>query len=141
MILACNEAVTMLVIGNAELDRMRHVLVDALFDHPSLDSSALVTICEAAGLANLVRDLLNANNLFSFTRPQADAEVATRDLAMAIETLASRPELDAALAAATVRLQENTDEAGFAEQTRLLEARRAADQRLAALAEGDKDAV
>jgi DNA primase len=141
MILACNEAVTMLVIGNAELDRMRHVLVDALFDHPSLDSSALVTICEAAGLANLVRDLLNANNLFSFTRPQADAEVATRDLAMAIETLASRPELDAALAAATFRLQENTDEAGFAEQTRLLEARRAADQRLAALAEGDKDAV
>ncbi len=141
MILACNEAVTMLSIGNAELDRMRHVLVDALFDHPSLDSAALVTICEAAGFAIMARDLLNANNLFSFTRPQADAEVAQRDLAMAIEALASRPELDAALAAATARLQENWDEAGFAEQTRLLEARRAADQKLAALAEGDNHAV
>jgi hypothetical protein len=38
-------------------------------------------------------------------------------------------------------LQEVWDEAGFAEQTRLLEARRAADQRLAPLAEGDKDEV
>jgi DNA primase len=141
MILACSEAVTMLPFGDAELDRMRHILVDAAFDHPSLDSPALVTICESEGLAGLSRDLLNANNLFSFTRPQADTEIARRDLGMAIEALASRPELDSALAAATLRLQEVWDEAGFAEQTRLLEARRAADQRLAALAEGDKDEV
>jgi DNA primase len=141
MILACSEAVTTLPFGDGELGRMRDVLIDAAFDHPSLDSPALVTICDSAGLAKLSKDLLNANNLFSFTRPQAEAEIARRDLGMAIEALASRPELDAALAAATARLQEVWDEAGFAEQTRLLEARRAADQRLAALAEGDKDAV
>jgi DNA primase len=141
MILACSEAVTTLPFGDGELGRMRDVLIDAAFDHPSLDSPALVTICDSAGLAKLSKDLLNANNLFSFTRPQAEAEIARRDLGMAIVALASRPELDAALAAATARLQEVWDEAGFAEQTRLLEARRAADQRLAALAEGDKDAV
>lgn len=56
---------------------------------------------------------------------------------MAIETLAARPELDAALSDATAALAEDWDEAGFAEQTRLLEARRRADQRLAALAQGE----
>jgi DNA primase len=139
MIMACSEAVMHLPFGDPELDRMRHLLIDAAFDHPSLDSAELATICERQGLANLARDLLSANNLFSFTRPGADAEIARRDLGMAIEALASRPELDAALAAATARLQEVWDEAGFAEQTRLLEARRAADQRLAALAEGDNE--
>jgi DNA primase len=139
MIMVCSEAVMQLPFADPELDRMRHLLIDSAFDHPSLDSSALATICEAQGLAKLSRDLLNANNLFSFTRPGTDAEIARRDLAMAIEALASRPELDAALAAATARLQEDWNEAGFVEQTRLLEARRAADQRLAALAEGDND--
>ena len=141
MLLACSEAVAQLHFGDPELDQMRHILIDAAFDHPSLDSAALITICNEQGLAKLVSDLQSANNLFSFTRPQASSEVARRDLGMAIEALASRPELDAALAAATARLQEDWNEAGFAEQTRLLEARRAADQRLAALAEGDNDAV
>jgi DNA primase len=139
MIMVCSEAVMQLPFADPELDRMRHMLIDSAFDHPSLDSSALATICEAQGLAKLSRELLNANNLFSFTRPGTDAEIARRDLAMAIEAMASRPELDAALAAATARLQEDWNEAGFVEQTRLLEARRAADQRLAALAEGDND--
>jgi DNA primase len=141
MILACSEALMQLPFGDTELDKLRHILVDAAFDHPSLDSDALITICNSDGLARLGRELLNANNLFSFTRPNAEPEIARRDLGMAIEALAARPELDAALAAATARLQENWDEAGFVEQTRLLEARRDADQRLAALAEGDKDAV
>jgi DNA primase len=58
---------------------------------------------------------------------------------MAIEALAARPELDAALAAATARLAENWDETGFAEQMRLLEARREADAKLASLAERDEN--
>ena len=48
-----------------------------------------------------------------------------------------REAVDAALAAATARLAENWDETGFAEQMRLLEARREADARLASLAERD----
>jgi DNA primase len=91
-------------------------------------------------LGALANDLLDANALaFSFTRRQSDVEVARRDLGMAIEALASRPELDAALAAATARLAEHWDETGFAEQTRLLEARRAADRKLAALAQGGEE--
>jgi DNA primase len=60
-------------------------------------------------------------------------------LAMAIEALAARPHLDAALAAATERLARQWDEIGFAEQTRLLAARAEADNRLATLFAGDNE--
>jgi DNA primase len=137
MIMACGEAIALLTFGEEPLDRLRATIFDAAFDHQTLDSATLLPICDQEGLGELARGLLDANTLaFSFTRSDADAEVARRDLGMAIEALAARPELDAALAAATARLSADWDEAGFAEQTRLLEARRAADQRLAALAEG-----
>ncbi len=138
MILACTEAIAKLRFGNDELDHMREVILDAAFDHASLDSSTILPICEQSGVGELAKELLRADTLaFSFTKSGADAELSRRDLAMAIEALAARPELDAALTAATARLAEQGDETAFVEQMRLLEARRAADQRLAALAEGD----
>jgi DNA primase len=138
MILACGEALAALPIADTQLDQLRITLLDAAYDQPELDSSALIPICDSAGLGALVIELADANGLaFSFTRRQADAELARRDLGMAIEALAARPELDAALAAATARLTENWDETGFAEQTRLLGARREADQKLAALMQGE----
>jgi DNA primase len=138
MILACGEAIASLKFSDGELERLRTLLLEAAFDHPELDSDALIPICEQSGLGNNARGLLRADSLaFSFTKSGADAEVARRDLGMAVEALAARPELDAALAAATARLADQWDDAGFAEQTRLLEARRAADQKLAALAEGE----
>ncbi len=138
MILACGEAVAKLKISDEPLERLRETLLDAAFDDPALDSAAILPICAGEGLGGLAAELLKASMLaFSFTRAEADGEIARRDLAMAIEALAARPELDAALAVATARLADEGDDAAFAEQTRLLEARRAADQRLAALAEGD----
>jgi len=136
VILACAEALATLPIADRELDTLRNLLLDAAYDNPALDSAALITICEQRGFGALAAQLVDVNGLaFSFTRRQADAELARRDLGMAIEALAARPELDAALAAATARLAEHWDETGFAEQMRLLEARREADARLASLAE------
>jgi DNA primase len=138
MILACGEAIASLKFADRELEQLRTLLLEAAFDHPELDSAALIPICDQSGLGDNARGLLRADGLaFSFTKSDADADVARRDLGMAVEALAARPELDAALAAATARLADEWDDAGFAEQTRLLEARRAADQKLAALAEGD----
>jgi DNA primase len=132
------EALAGLPIADPALSRLRNVLLDAVFDTPALDSAGLIPICDSAGLAALVTELLNANTLaFSFTKAQADAALARRDLGMAIEALAARPELDAALSEATAALAMDWDETGFAEQTRLLEARRQADQKLAALAQGE----
>lgn len=137
MLLACADAVAALPIGDTELDALRGVLLEAAFDDPQLETAQILTICDAQSIGDTARSLGAGRGMaFSFTRGDADPEVARRDLAMAIEALAARPELDAALAAATARLQADWDEAGFAEQTRLLEARRAADARLATLAEG-----
>ena len=140
MILACGDALSMLVIDDRELDALRLILLDAAYDSEMLDSDTLLPICDSAGLGELAVSLMDANGLaFSFTRRQADAEIARRDLGMAIEALAARPALDAALAAATGRLAEQWDESGFAEQMRLVEALGDADRKLAALAHGEDE--
>lgn len=140
MILACAEALAALPIADTDLGNLRNIFLDAAYDHAALDSQLLITICEERGFGALAAQLVDANGLaFSFTRRQSDAELARRDLGMAIEALAARPELDAALEAATARLAENWDELGFAEQMRLQQARREADAKLASLAERASD--
>ena len=140
MILACSEALSALAIADKDLAALRHILLDAAYDHPELDSQTLIPICQERGSGPLVAQLIDAKGLaFSFTRRHSDAELARRDLGMAIEALAARPELDAALASATARLAENWDETGFNEQQRLQQARREADAKLAALAERSSD--
>lgn len=138
MILACGEAVASLSFGDQQLDQLRETLLDAAFESETLESSDILPICEAAGLGGLAAELLRASMLaFSFTKSEADADVARRDLALAVEALAARPELDAALSSATARLAHQGDEAAFAEQQRLQEARRAVNQTLADLQQRD----
>jgi DNA primase len=143
LITTCAEALSMLVIEDNELDRLRSVLLEAAYAAPAgpgVESGGIDTIFAQAGLSALVESLRRANGLaFSFTRGEADAETARRDLALAIEALASRPELDAALEAATTRLAMGPDADGFAEQMRLIAARAEANRALAALWGEDED--
>ncbi len=136
VILTCADAFAALSIADADLSALRNAIIDAVFDSPELDSAALRPICEQSGFSGLIEDLMMAKPSFAFTKTDADAEVARRDLALTIEALAARPELDQALAAATARLAEHWDEEQFAEQVRLQSAKRAADERLATLTEG-----
>ena len=140
MVKTCAEALSMLVIEDNDLDRLRSIMLEAAYDEPSVESGGIDTIFAQAGLSALVETLRRANGLaFSFTRGEADAQVARRDLGLAIEALASRPELDAALEAATARLAMGPDADGFAEQMRLIAARAEADMALAALSQGEED--
>jgi DNA primase len=136
------EAIAGLPIADKDLAALRNIVLNAAYEHRTLDSQALITICEDQGSGALATRLIDANGLaFSFTRRQSEAELARRDLGMAIEVLSARPELDAALEAATARLAEHWDDTRFAEQMRLQQARREADAKLASLAEraGDGD--
>ncbi|WP_157217024.1 DNA primase [Flavisphingomonas formosensis] len=135
-IAAHSEAIAALPLTDPPLDRLRSVLLDAAFGASVLEEQQLETILASTGLKGLADELRGTNGLaFSFLRSNADSDRAARDLGVAIETLAARPELDAALAAATARLMEAPDEAGFAEQRRLRAAREEADRSLAALAQ------
>jgi DNA primase len=140
MIAVNAEAVGSLPIMDRNLDRLRSALIEVAFSKRVLEPEVLKTILADAGLANVTETILGTNGLaFSFLRSNADSERAKRDLSAAISALASRPELDAALALVTERLKASADEAIFAEQRRLRAERDEADRALAALAEGEAE--
>jgi DNA primase len=137
MIAANAEALGSLPIRDRKLDTLRSALITAAFEGPMLEQERVRTILGEAGPGVDLERNLGTNGLaFSFLRGNADSERAKRDLVAVITALASRPELDAALAAVTERLMASPDEAVFAEQRRLRAAREEADRALAALAEG-----
>jgi DNA primase len=134
------EAVAALPLADRDTARMRDLLLDCAMSHGNLDPERLLTILADKGAAALAEALRLEQGLgFSFNRRDVDPERATRDLVLAVETLARRPALDTALAAATGRLMETGDEAAFEEQQQLLAARDEADRNLAALIEGDAE--
>ncbi len=155
IILASADPLSAFVIADEELDRLRLALLNAAYDGVKLDSKTLAPICEEAGLSDVMESLKAMNGLaFSFTarqaKPKSDQldieniervrdDGAKRDLSLAIDVLASRPALEAALDAATARLMDDWDEDGFAEQMRLVEARQDADRKLAALVSGEDE--
>jgi DNA primase len=138
VIAAHAEAIAALPLPDRRSARLRDLLLDSVMTHGELDREQLNTILAGAGGATLQEELrLEQGLAFSFTRRDAAPERAERDLVLVIETLAARPGLDAALAAATARLKEKGEEAAFVEQQRLRAARDEADKQLATLIEGD----
>jgi DNA primase len=132
------EALAALPLTDAAASQLRDAMLEAAMLHGELDQEQLNTILLGTGAASLAETLRRERGLaFSFTRRDCDPERASRDLVLVLDTLAAKPGLDAALAAATARLKENADEAAFAEQQRLREARDEADRQLAALMESD----
>ncbi|MGQ0560234.1 MAG: DNA primase [Sphingosinicella sp.] len=130
------EAIAMLAMPAGPAARLRDFMLEAALSEGELDRESLRTILAAKDAAGLLDDLdLSRGLAFSFTRREAESERARRDLVLLIETLAARPSLEAAIAAATARLEQAGDEKAFAEQLRLLAAREEADRRLAELIE------
>jgi len=134
------EEILALPLADRDAVRLRDLMVESAMTNATLDPQALNTILADSGGASLIEDLGRKRGLaFSFTRRDAEPDRACRDLALAIETLAARPGLDAALEAATARLKDDGDEAAFEEQQRLRAARDEADRQLATLFEGPGD--
>jgi len=139
LIAAHAEAIAALPLRNREHLHLRDLLLQAAFAHDPLDRTTLLPILTANGADDLAERLGQTRGLaFSFTRANADPERAQRDLVLAVDMLAARPELDAAYAAATARLQEAFDESTFAEQVRLRAEREELDRRLASLVLDDE---
>jgi DNA primase len=134
------EEIAALDLSEAGAARLRDLMVEAAMVNATLDPEALNTILAESGGASLLETLRHRRGLkFSFTRRDAEPDRACRDLALAIETLAARPGLDAALEAATKRLKDGGDQAAFEEQQRLRTARDEADRQLATLFEAGGD--
>ncbi|MBB5687245.1 DNA primase [Sphingobium boeckii] len=138
----CSDTLSVLAIGDPALDGLRGFLVDIAFRSQPLERDALGPILAEAGYGALASVLLKANRMrFSFSRDSDETGTALRDLKMAVEAIASRLELDAAISEATEQLSIMSDDGCFDEQVRLVAARNEANMRLAALTGGDDDAV
>jgi DNA primase len=138
VIAAHSQAIAALPLPDRRTARLRDILLDGAMMHGELDRQSLNTILASADAVPLMEELrLEQGLAFSFTRRDADPERALRDLVLVIDTLAARPGLDAALAAATARLKEKGEETAFVEQQRLRAARDEADRQLATLIESD----
>jgi DNA primase len=134
------EAIAALPLAERGAAGLRDLMLESAMTHAALDPDALNTILAESGGAPLVEELGRTRGLaFSFTRRDVEPERARRDLALAIESLAARPGLDAALEAATARLRDEGGDAAFEEQQRLREARDEVDRQLATLIEADGD--
>ncbi|MBY8820673.1 DNA primase [Sphingomonas colocasiae] len=137
----CADSLSAIPLADPNLERLRSALIDAAFSRQALDPASLAPILADAGLDTLSKQLLSTKRLaFSSMRSNAERESAHRSIIMAIEALASVPELDAALAAVTLRLELEWDGALVEEQARLRAARREADERIASFASGDDGA-
>jgi DNA primase len=134
------EALSALPLTGRKATHLRDLMLEAAMTNAELDQQGLNTILGDKGAAALMEELSSKRGLaFSFTRRDADEARACRDLALVIETLAAQPGMEAALAAATARLEAQGDERAFEEQQRLRKAKEEADRQLATLIEGEAD--
>jgi DNA primase len=138
---SCADSLSAIPLTDPHLERLRSAMIDAAFSQRALDTASLAPILADAGLDTLSKQLVSTKRLaFSSMRSNAGRESAHRSIIMAIEALAAVPELDAALAAVTLRLEQEWDESLVEEQARLRTARREADDRIASFASGDESA-
>jgi len=128
------EQLAALPITDRSLAAVRDRLVDAALSAEKLDRQALATILQTAGLTARSKNPRQAGGIgFSFTRSETEPERAVRDLGVAIDALAAKEEIDAALADALERFRAGEDDA-IEDQLRLHSAQREITERLAQLA-------
>lgn len=138
------EELTLLKLADSQLQDLLSELVRQAMRKETLDMQGLLTILEQTDCYNVAKGLLRADALnFTFNRkmpdpaPSETIERAYADLAEAIKVITARPGLEAALAEATRRVQDNLDEDSFAEQQRLRQAKQEFHERLVELTQID----
>ncbi|MEW4466756.1 DNA primase [Parasphingorhabdus sp. JC815] len=138
------EELTMLQFPDSQMQGLLSELIRTAMRKEMLDMQGLLTILEKTDCYNVAKGLLRADALnFTFNRrlpelaPSDFVERAHHDLAEAIKVITARPGLEAALAEATRRVQENLDEESYAEQQRLRKAKQEFHERLVELTQID----
>jgi len=138
------EELTILRLADSQMQALLSELIRAAMRKEMLDMQGLLTILEQTDCYNVAKGLLRADALnFIFNRKLPDTapseliERAQSDLAEAIKVITARPGLEAALAEATRRVQDNLDEESYAEQQRLRLAKQEFHERLVELTQID----
>ncbi|HEY0629958.1 MAG TPA: DNA primase [Sphingomicrobium sp.] len=128
------EELAHLKIADRNSASLRDQLVQIAMSGQHLDRDGLQTIL-AAGAAGA--DVRRGEMRFSFTQAGSNPEVALSDLGAALEAVIARTEIDAALNEATRRLEQDFSDTAYAEQQRLIAAKKSYNDRLASLASNE----
>ena len=138
------EELSAIRLADSQLQALLGQLINAAMGKETLDMQGLLTILEKTDCYNVAKGLLRADALnFTFNRKLPDdapsllIERAHRDLAEAIMVVTARPGLEAALAEATRRVQDDLTEESYAEQQRLRKAKQLFHERLVDLTQID----
>ncbi|QJB68179.1 DNA primase [Parasphingorhabdus halotolerans] len=142
------EELMILKLADSQLQALLTELTKCAMGKETLDMQGLLTILEQTDCYNVAKGLLRADALnFTFNRKLPDdapsdeisilAKRAHQDLAEAIKVVTARPGLEAALAEATRRVQDDLTDESFAEQQRLRQAKQEFHERLVELTQID----
>ena len=128
------EELAHLSIADRNSASLRDQLVQIAMSGQHLDRDGLQTIlADRAAGADVRRGAMR----FSFTQQGSEPEVALSDLGAALEAVIARTEIEAALNEATRRLEQDFSDTAYAEQQRLIAAKKSYNDRLASLASSD----
>lgn len=138
------EELSAIRLADSQMQSLLGELTNVAMRKETLDMQGLLTILEKTDCYNVAKGLLRADALnFTFNRKLPDdapsllIERAHRDLAEAIKVVTARPGLEAALAEATRRVQDDLTEESYAEQQRLRKAKQLFHERLVELTQID----
>jgi len=141
------EELSAIKLADSQMQSLLGELINVAMRKETLDMQGLLTILGKTDCYNVAKGLLRADALnFTFNRKLPDdapsllIERAHQDLAEAIKVVTARPGLEAALAEATRRVQDDLTEESYAEQQRLREAKQLFHERLVELTQID-DAI
>ena len=125
------EELAHLRIADRNCASLRDQLVQIAMSGQHLDRDGLKTILasQAAGI-----DVRRGAMRFSFTQAGSNPEVALSDLGSALEAVIALGEIELALGEATKKLSQEISDVAYAEQQRLMTARKSYNDRLASLA-------
>jgi DNA primase len=128
-------------LADSALGRLFEAVVDVALEDQAVDSARLVTILAKSGFDSVASELLRADTMpYSFTQSAGDPERARSDLDEAIAIMVARPEVDHALAEATVAMQAHFTDEAFERQVALVKEKQALEDRLANLCQATEDA-
>jgi DNA primase len=129
------ETLAHLPIDDRAAAKLRDRMVDLIMSGQMLDRTGITTILADTETASEWKQVSKGGDIgFSFTRSKSDPELARRDLGLAVEALHAKTEIELALAEATRRLEQEFSETAYAEQQRLISAKKSYNDRLASLA-------
>ena len=128
------EELAHLKIADRNCASLRDQLVQIAMSGQHLDRDGLKTILstQAAGI-----DVRRGAMRFSFTQADSNPEVALNDLGSALEAVIALGEIEFALGEATKKLKQEISDVAYAEQQRLMTARKSYNDRLASLASNE----